>query len=798
MLTRSHLINRNLFLSRGPKASKTRSVHEVHEHLRGLRTTDSRANNIYEMTSKDLVLLGGGHTHVLLIRALAMKPIPGVRVTLISDKTLTPYSGMLPGFVAGHYSLQQTNIDLNQLCRKARVRWIKSRATAIDTKNKSVHLSDQAAVSFDKLSIDIGSTPDLDIKGAQEFAVGVKPIAGFQQKWKDLLEQANSQEDNLQTQATIRNWGVIGAGAGGVELILAMAHKLHHMRDIRFHLIYQGKRILGGYPKRLVKIAERKLKYYGVSLHPNFSVSQVNNNSVISKSGQSLELDQSIWCTGAKGASWLGDSGLICTGKGFIVVNRYLQSVSHQDIFAAGDIAEMQDDPRPKAGVYAVRQAPFLEQNLRLAFANKPLRKTNLQRQFLSIISLGGKSAVANRNGLVVSGDWVWRWKDYIDQKFMRQFSELPMEAGMASTDQIRSPNQEIMQCGGCGSKLGPSLLSGNLDAINANSSATVEDAFLWQATKGMVNVQSIDGFRSFISNEYLFAKISTNHALSDIQAMGANPNHAQTWINLEFNHPRLQQRDHLRALQAITDTLTEQDCTLSGGHSSQGLETHIAIVANGEVSADKHWRKTGMQIGDVLVLSKPLGTGVILAADMQAAANAEAIDAALESMLTNNQEAKQQLQQFKPNAVTDITGFGLIGHLLEMLENTDTTKLEHPSIMAELSLSAIPVINGTLELIKSGWHSSIYPQLEGYLDYCYFDPDIESTSERPHSTTKLPTKLLAKLLLDPQTSGGLLASLTKSDADALMKDNPNFVAIGCIKAPNEDKKNIPIIRLVK
>ncbi|MBL4671716.1 MAG: hypothetical protein JKX81_05610, partial [Arenicella sp.] len=169
------------------------------------------------MFTKDLLLLGGGHTHVLLIKALAMQAITGVRVTLVSEKLLTPYSGMLPGFVAGHYSLAETNIDLNQLCRRAGVRWIQARCNGIDPDLKCAYLEGQADIEFDVLSIDIGSTPDQRITGASEFAVGVKPIAGFQRRWNSLLQTLGSAPTNqpLSQQSVEKiNWGVIGAGAG--------------------------------------------------------------------------------------------------------------------------------------------------------------------------------------------------------------------------------------------------------------------------------------------------------------------------------------------------------------------------------------------------------------------------------------------------------------------------------------------------------------------------------------------------------------------------------------------------------
>ena len=711
------------------------------------------------MKQQDLVLLGGGHTHVLLIRSLAMRPIPGVRVTLVSEQTLTPYSGMLPGYVAGHYSLQETNIDLNQLCRRAGVRWIKARVYNLDPQARVLMLGDQADLQFDQLSIDVGSTPDLSIPGAEQYAVGVKPISSFQQRWQTLLETSNSNH------LTKQNWAVIGAGAGGVELVLAMAHRMRDHTGLQFHLVFRGDRLLADYPSRVATAVERRMHKLGVSLHPNFNVAEVSAEALISERGEQLDIQQSIWCTGATGASWLADSGLACSNRGFVEVNRFLQSTSHPHIFAVGDIADMLADPRPKAGVFAVRQAPPLEENLRRVFSNKPLQTVKLQRQFLSMLSLGDRSAVASRNGLVVTGDWVWRWKNHIDQKFMQQFSNFKAEMSSQESDQA-----ETMHCAGCGSKLGPELLKGNLEKLGLIDHNQADDATLWTPTANTISAQSIDGFRSFTTDEYRLGRICANHAMSDIQAMGAQPTIAQAWINLEFNHPRIQQRDHLRVLKGIIDSLEPQGAKLRGGHSSEGEEAHLALVVNGELKPESAWNKGGLQAGDWLLLDKALGTGIILAADMQGEAPANAVDAAFESMLENNHQSMQQLLNFAPSAVTDVTGFGLIGHLLEMIDASHRSAANSTEISVSLNLGEIPLIEGALELAGQGWRSSLQPQLEPLLERC-----------------EVPTGSNVDLLLDPQTSGGLLVALAEKKARELLNGDSRFVRIGTVNKKFND-----------
>ena len=710
--------------------------------------------------NRDLVLVGGGHTHALVIKSLAMKPIPDVRLTLVSEQTLTPYSGMLPGYIAGHYSLAETHIDLNRLCQWANVRWIKGRVSHIDPDSRQV-VADGRLVTYDKLSIDIGSTPDLSVPGAAQYAVGVKPVSHFNHAWEKLLIQASVGDGSI---AGVRDWGVIGAGAGGVELILAMAHRLGTQSSIRFHLIFSGKKILKGYPPRLIARAEQALQQHGVQLHSEFRVQRVLEDGLQSADGQVLSLDQSISCTGAAAAPWLGETGIELSDTGFLAVNQFLQTLSHDNIFAVGDCADMLHDRRPKAGVYAVRQAPFLSKNLRASFAGTPLTSVKLQTDFLSLLSLGDRQAVGCRNGLVASGNWVWRLKDHIDRKFMNRLNNPAADSGM---DMVMPPVDSDMHCAGCGSKLGPDIIASSLAAIPHFARSEVipalgkaEDASVWTVPAEMVAVQSIDGFRSFSSDLYRFGFICANHALSDLYAMGAEPVSAQVWINLAFSHPRLQKRDHLMIMSGIAAALKEQQVSLAGGHSTEGVETHVAIVANGQARLHSLWKKTTPQLNDAIVLTKPIGTGVILAADMQAGAAASSVEAAFDSMLQSNQPVANLLVDCNPSAVTDVTGFGLLGHLLEMFSEVD--------LCAHIDVDSVPLLTGSVELARAELRSTIYPQLLPYTLQC----DIDSKVDRA----------LVDLLIDPQTSGGLLVALSSEAAKQLCAQVESATVIGFVR----------------
>jgi selenide,water dikinase len=704
------------------------------------------------MQERDLVLVGGGHTHALIIRQLAMKPIPGVRVTLISEQTLTPYSGMLPGYVAGHYSTEDTHIDLNRLCQWAGVDWIRARVTGIDPDARLIHLDNRHDFTYDKVSIDTGSTPDLSVPGAREFATGVKPVSGFTFLLSKLLRASDHND--------AADWGVIGAGAGGVELVLALAYRLRDKANLKFHLIYSGSDMLRGYPASMVREVEAAMQRHGVTLHPNFRVAQVHADGVESTSGNRLTLSQSIWCTGAAPPNWLTDSALAKGGQGFIAVNQYLQSSSHADVFAAGDVADMDHDPRPKAGVYAVRQAPFLFQNLRRAFTGKSMRAVKLQTDFLSLVSLGDQRAVGCRFGFSAEGASVWRLKDHIDRKFMNRLNDPGPRPQMQTVDDMP------MHCAGCGSKLGPDLVRDSLAQLPVFSNREVvpaldaaEDAALMTLPANRVAVQSIDGFRTFTRDLETYGEICVYHALSDIYAMGATAVAAQVWINIAYNHPRLIKRDYLRLMGGVATALQKEQVALAGGHSTEGMETHVGIVVTGYTQDQRLWRKNTPKAGDWLVLSKPLGTGVILAADMHLAAPALAVESAYTMMLQSNREIAETLTRLTPSAVTDVTGFGLVGHLLEMLAASKKG--------ARVDIEQVPAIAGARSLLAAGHRSTLHPQLLANVTRCRVDESI-SAAQRD-------------ILFDPQTSGGLLIAIAPEQFESLREAHPQVVKIGVV-----------------
>jgi selenide,water dikinase len=370
---------------------------------------------------KRLLLIGGGHSHVEVIRRWGLAPEPDVAVTLISPDRHTPYSGMLPGYIAGHYSHADCHIDLDAVCAQAGVTRIGASVGAVDFAARIARCSHAPDQPFDVLSIDTGSTPVLaPIPGAERHGIAVKPVAQFLDLWAQLREAAGTAPRPLQVV-------VVGAGAAGVEVVLAMQHRIAGDGGrATFTLIGDGPTILGVHPRGVQQRFMAILQHQGISVRLDTAVERVAAGSLLLRGGERLAFDEVIWVTGAAAPAWPRASGLQTDAAGFIAVDTHLQSLSHPGVFAAGDIASMQDTPRPKSGVYAVRQGPPLTENLRRALRGEPLVEYHPQARALALISAGDRYAVASYGPFALSGAWVWRWKDRIDSAFMQRYRAAP------------------------------------------------------------------------------------------------------------------------------------------------------------------------------------------------------------------------------------------------------------------------------------------------------------------------------------------------------------------------------------
>lgn len=378
-------------------------------------------------TKKHLVLVGGGHAHVEVLRSLAMAPEPGLQITLIAKEPHAPYSGMLPGYVAGHYDQKACHIELARLSKLAGASLIHAEASGIDKTLKHVHILGRPSVTFNLLSIDTGITPAVDeIAGAAEHAVAVKPISTFIPRWQELRARALHPDGP-------RRIAVVGTGAAGFELVLAIRHWLRQMAPrhalspdaFAFTLIGSGP-LLPRHNACARHLARRELDTAGVTLIEGDAVASVAASSIELASGRMIASDATLLATKAEPPAWFRTTGLALDPAGFLAVEPSLQVQGETDIFAVGDCATVVKYPREKAGVFAVRQGPPLTHNIRLRARGQEAVPFEPQERFLTILACGDKRAIAARGRFAARGAWAWWLKDRIDRAFMRKYQDMP------------------------------------------------------------------------------------------------------------------------------------------------------------------------------------------------------------------------------------------------------------------------------------------------------------------------------------------------------------------------------------
>jgi selenide,water dikinase len=701
----------------------------------------------------EIALVGGGHAHVHVLTAFAMRPEPGVRVTLITADLTTPYSGMLPGVVAGLYAPDQAHIDLMRLAAATGARLIHSTACGLDRAAKRVVLKDRPPVAYDLVSVDVGITPALaSIGGADKHAIAVKPIGSFLAKFDRLLERCRAPDGP-------RRITVIGGGAGGVELMLSMRSRLiadarAHKWDagnLSFAVVTDGE-ILATHHPRVRNAFRRILAERGIAFYDHRRVRAVTDREIVFDEGSPLAADVVLVTTDAAPPPWFAETGLARDAAGFLAVGPTLQVTNDPDVFAAGDCASL-PTPREKAGVFAVRAGRPLAANLRRRARGERLRPWRPQRRHLALISTGERYAVASRGAFKLEGRWVWTVKDFIDRGWMRMYQDTDrMIARMAARQSNASvaPSVAEMRCGGCAAKVGPQPLSRALARLAPVRGGGVvvgldsaDDAALLAAPQGLHLVQTVDHMRAFISDPFSFGELAANHALNDVFAMGGIPRYALATAIVPPDRSAVVEETLFQLLAGARASLDREAVALVGGHSGEGAELALGLSVTGEVAPDRAVRKGGLRRGDALILTKPLGTGILFAAAMRARADARSIELTLMEMHRSNRSAAAILIVYGASAMTDVSGFGLCGHLGEMLAASGAD--------AELDLAAIPLYGGVRALTRQGIASTLLPENLALARLL--------RSERDAATNAI--------LFDPQTCGGLLAGVPGERAAA-------------------------------
>ena len=706
----------------------------------------------------DLVLIGGGHAQIAVLKAFGMRPLEGVRLTLVTDVLMAPYSGMLPGYVEGHHSLEDMHINLLKLARFAGARLIKRAVSDIDFDKQNIVLDGGLNLHYDVLSLNNGAVPAPEsIKGTALNGITVKPISHFLEKMPD-------------ASALRGDFGVIGGGAAGGELAISLYH--HYQlgaKNIALHLFSRSERVLPTAPKKASMRMQSALARHNITIHHRANVEELTSDTVILEAGNKIPAAHIFVVTAARPASWISNLKLSHCEDGYISVRPTLQTVEYDNVFAAGDVASMVGEPREKAGVFAVRAGPYLAFNLRSYIEQTPLKSFSPQTRYLALIGLGGKDALALRGNFVAQGAFWWHLKNWIDRRFMQKFNNLPemvtpptsMPAyAKKLTDK---PVQDVFECAGCGAKAGADILRDALEeACNLAREKGVDERFLPPAgiasdyshlplpddsSKSTQLSQSVDFISQHISDSYLFGRIAVLHALSDVFVAGDKPFAAQALVTLQRTRPEMQKSDLAMMLSGALEELAAHRTKLIGGHTTIGSEAMLGFAVTGLSKADRPSPALPKTEDVMLVLTKPIGIGIVLAAEMRGICAPDSYDAALAAMLASNARAADIIISTAPSALmTDVTGFGLARHGLNLAQRAEATGME-------LWLDSLPLLIGAKELAASGTRSSLFSHNR---------QDIAVQGGAMLGTEYTP---FIELLFDPQTSGGILAALPRSKA---------------------------------
>lgn len=695
---------------------------------------------------RDLLLIGGGHAHVQVLKRFGMQPEPGVRLTLISREAESPYTGMLPGFIAGDYRFEDIVIDLLRLSRFANCRFIEGNVEHVSLENRTVRVAGgRPAIRFDVLSINTGGDNWLNISGGQ-YIVPVKPIGRFLKQWPSLLSQIS--------RAISPRVVIIGGGPGSIELAIALRERIGLAAQVV--IVTRSDTLVPEHGDNVHQAVENALARHKIEVIHEFDVLAITLRSAADRYQYSLRsngyevqpADFVLSATGVVGSNWLKTSGFSVDAQGCLKVNRFLQSESDPDVFGAGDAVALMDQERPKSGVYAVREGPILADNLRAKFTGRSLKKFRAQRKALALLRTSNSAGIASRGVIQSTGKSVLHYKDWIDRRFMRKFQDLPdmspPEPQYKGNLQAYAPPQG-MRCGGCGAKLGADLLQRVLHRLDIHESADVEAGI--GEDSAVVNfgtsrvAMSCDGFRAMIDDPWRFGRIAAHHALSDLYAVFSRPTSALAFITVPLMSSSLMEEDLYQVMSGALSVFNECGVQLVGGHTAEGSELTVGFSVFGSTSFNVA-EKRNLVPNAALVITKPIGTGTLLAGGMDGRCGATEVQQALDVMDQSNAHASEVLQEFGVIACTDITGFGLGGHLAEMLRASD--------VGAQIDLNHVPILPAAEAALGRGIQSSLQTNNEQVLDDC------------DYSCSSLDLRL--RLLADPQTNGGLLAGLVSGD----------------------------------
>ena len=701
------------------------------------------------MTINHLVLIGGGHTNVLLMRKWLMYPklMPEIPITIISRDTHLVYSAMFPSVISKSISLNNSLIDIRSLARKARVSFIKNEVTNIDYHLKKIFLKNRPSIGYSKLVLNYGS--QTKISGEFEDLVNNKiafPIKPFFKAY-ELIKK----EDKYDSE-TEKSFVIVGSGLAAIEVAFALRKR---------------------WKKRSLKILCQRNKVDN-KIFKTFYRSNIEVVGTLP-----IDYGKILLCTGNSSPLWVKKYNSELDSKGRFLTNQKLMLKNFLGTFATGDCAVIEDSSRPSSGIFAVKALNTLATNIQKDIKGESLKRWSPQKFGLQIVNsypIKVPKAFAFYGDIVIGPSFlIWYLKNKIDEGFIRKFRVLDSNMNQ----KVKEDGME--DCRGCAAKIPQSILNKSLISAQLENSATSpkDSVEIYKNNQDTI-LQSVDGFPALISDPWLNAKITVLHACSDLWACGVKLSSVQALISLPKVGKDFQSYLFTHCLKGIKTTVEEQGGELIGGHTFESrslvdkpysLGIDISLTVQGVLkNGAKPWFKSGMQKGDIILMSRPLGVGVFFAAQMQNINLKENSEEIMRNLVTSQQPLIEKIYLLQDkfgetfiNAATDITGYGFIGHLKEMIDSSNLLRKDNnlEPISVLLDLLAFKAYPGVFDLIHKGIKSSLFESNKEIFDQILSekksDRIISFSKNNKVNSDSFKEKI--SLLLDPQTCGPLLIS---------------------------------------
>jgi len=715
--------------------------------------------------TNDLVLIGGGHSHLSVLMKLSKRPINGNRITLITNEIDTPYSGMIPGYIEGIYSWRDSHIDLYRLCLKLNVRFIHAEVERVSAHEKEIYFKDRPKIKFDVLSINTGiQSNNREIKGAAKYCLPVKPISKLANNFLNKI-------------TNFKSIAFIGGGAGSVELALAIKKRfLNINQDIKITIITGKRGLLSTFPQKTKLTSLKTLEKFKIDIIEYKRVLEVKPKQIILSDKSMLKIDKAILSTNSMTPKWLAKSDILLTKDNYILVNKSFQT-NYKYVFASGDVIDFNNQNLKKAGVFAVRSGKPLAINIKQFILGKKLVEYKFNKNYLALIGTSKRSAIATKYNLTFNSRFFFYLKKYIDQNFIKKFSDFKIRKKFTlealKTDVLNifvkhkekiTDENDIMQCKGCAAKVPLNALK---QALPKDIVSTSEDAVSVPGHPELY--QTVDMISSIITDPFLLGKIAANHSISDMVSVNSKITSAMMILQLPLSKTEINSRDLEQVLLGANEIFKTIDCPLIGGHTMIGKDKDPIIgfsilgQKQKKIKIMKNRRK--IKTKDLLILTEKIGSGLIFAGINNYLIDSHFQTDVIKQMIKGNLNFGKISNHLNILSMTDITGFGLANHLLNLIkrDNSKTGLTIYPN--------KIPLFQGVNECLNKDIKSSLFKS-----NYDIAQKDI---------IYKRDKSKLDNILYDPQTVGGIAFIIPQEEKykhfKVLKENNIKFTEIGFV-----------------